>query len=332
MRCTLFVLITVLVLIPAPELSADTTQSAHEYARLLERTGATLDRAAKAEQKKPGSGLPLLEKLSKGLPSSVPVDSSGHTVRADLARIKRDLEQIRTLAPSKRGGAVADLRAHVDVLANLVSEQPSTNPEGTLKAARSTLSEILSRREYRQTAQERLWERIQRRIWEFLAELLSNIPERTFKFVSWALAIAAGIVLFAALFLVGRYFYKQMSERAQRTPSQRRRSPRHVRSSPEQLLQTAEAQASAGRYKEALRSIYTAALLLLDRARLLVYAESGTNWEYLKTLSELPSPGPADIMQPMTLLFDQKVYGCRDVSAQDYAFGREQYQRLEGVI
>lgn len=97
-------------------------------------------------------------------------------------------------------------------------------------------------------------------------------------------------------------------------------------------LALAEAAASAGRYLEALRHTYTAMLLMLDEARRLEYDPSRTNWEVLRLLRSGGLGAEREVLLPVTRAIDEKLYGGRPASEEDYRTSREACARLRQTL
>lgn len=87
---------------------------------------------------------------------------------------------------------------------------------------------------------------------------------------------------------------------------------------PDEWMRRAEELASSGDYLLAVRALFMALLLELDRRRLVPYDASATNGEYLRALRRL---GYRGLLQPSAALvrtYDRLWYGSRHADAQDY--------------
>ena len=135
-------------------------------------------------------------------------------------------------------------------------------------------------------------------------------------------------LVFVVLRLVAYYSNpKSESETAGSTRITRKQAP-----SPISAIQAAEKHAAAGRYREAFRGIYLAAILVLDRAKLIKYTDGTTNWEYLRWLARQPKEQPVEVFREMTTSFDDLIYGKKEVSRDDYANSAEHFKQLEEVL
>lgn len=100
-------------------------------------------------------------------------------------------------------------------------------------------------------------------------------------------------------------------------------SRKHV--SPEEALREARDAAAEGDFELAVRRLYEAALLRLDRRGLLGYVPSRTNWENLRGLRSAPV---RTIMAPLTRVADSVFYGGREATAEVYADCQERVRTL----
>jgi hypothetical protein len=133
---------------------------------------------------------------------------------------------------------------------------------------------------------------------------------------------------------------------------------------PAELLAEAEREAAAGRYREALRLTYLAMVTRLDRAGVLPEDRSRTHWELLRDLrrltraretqavgSRLSTVGEgapavtesrqptADglsslvaILAPVTRRLDERLYGGRTATAEDYQECRSVHDQIERLL
>lgn len=89
---------------------------------------------------------------------------------------------------------------------------------------------------------------------------------------------------------------------------------------PEEHLDEASRQAGRGLYRKAIRSLYLAALVNLDRHRLIDLDPAKTNGRYLR---ELRSAASRKVFRELTRLFDRIWYSEGSVSKSDYLRARE---------
>jgi len=84
---------------------------------------------------------------------------------------------------------------------------------------------------------------------------------------------------------------------------------------PEAHLDDAAGLAAGGHFRQALRSLYLATLVALDRRRLITFDPARTNWHYLR---QLPQDARRGDFSRFTRLFDHKWYGDEQTTRSDY--------------
>ncbi len=93
---------------------------------------------------------------------------------------------------------------------------------------------------------------------------------------------------------------------------------------PEEIVDEAEALFRQGDLAAALRRLYLATLVALDRRRLIVFDPALTNWQYLRQLPPGGGPGePRALFARLCRLFDHKWYGREPATEADYREARE---------
>lgn len=94
---------------------------------------------------------------------------------------------------------------------------------------------------------------------------------------------------------------------------------------PEGHLADAAALAAQGHYRAALRALYLATLVALDRRRMISFDPTLTNWQYLR---QMPRGEPRQLFSEFTRLFDFKWYGEEETRREDYERGRVIAERV----
>jgi hypothetical protein len=197
---------------------------------------------------------------------------------------------------------------------------------------------ILASKEF-QRAREDFWgrwlNRILRVILDFLARLFPVLQggAKAARVAMWIV----GLFLFALLSFLVAYgltvLLRHLSARSRREQegegSDRVFRPGE-RPTPEALLAQAERQAGNGEFREALRLVFQAVLLLLDRRNVVEFDESRTNGEYQQSLREQPDPWWPERFAQATDLFEQKWYGLQATTATDYHSLLSYYQEVWG--
>lgn len=328
--------LTILILVSITLISCGICVSAAtvgDYNRTLARLSSGLDSAVRMEKQRPGSGRPALEQIIKSTPPSMSIKIEGErSIPADLRWITSDIRDIVEANPKTRQAKLTELAERVRIAAQAQSETGNGSAASTVQA-RSTLKRILARSEYKPSIKGDIMARVMDAIARAFDRIKQLIPSGTWGFVSRAVTIFAVLLfavslVYAALKLVNRRSGRTVMER----PTREKLQHKTKRPSPESLLEAAEADAAGNRYREAFRSVYLAAILLLDRSQLINYADGTTNWEYMRVLRRQASADQTRIFGDMTLLFDQSVYGHHDVSQDDYLSSRTQFRQLEATL
>ncbi len=125
--------------------------------------------------------------------------------------------------------------------------------------------------------------------------------------VIFGICVALLVLILAHIVLTVRSVLRQ-----DRTPSSPRRRRRR-RQDPAAVLKAAERALEEGEYERAVRLLYQAALLRLDRVGLLSEDPTRTNWE---NLAAMPADAGAvtEALAALTRTVDDAVYGGRPVS------------------
>lgn len=135
---------------------------------------------------------------------------------------------------------------------------------------------------------------------------------------AWVFLVIGAVLLL----LVGVYVFVTYGPRAKKgegaaAPASgldpRERAPRS-------FLDEAAALAEAGDLRAALRALYLATLVSLDRRRWITFDPHLTNWQYLR---HMPRGETRDAFRELTRLFDHKWYGEEETTQLDYRRCRE---------
>lgn len=209
------------------------------------------------------------------------------------------------------------------------------DPQGRAKA---TLKEILASREFQRRGED-AFSRWLRKVLQWLLRLLERLfpalqgGGRAARVAMWII----GFLLFAVLVFLVAYgltaWLRSLGIRSAR-PQEAQDGGRVVRPgerpTPEALLAQAEQRAGTGDYREALRWLYQAVLLLLDRRQLVEFDETRTNWEYQRALGAQPDPWWPDRFAWATDLFEAKWYGGQAAQEPDYRSFLDYYREAAG--
>lgn len=205
----------------------------------------------------------------------------------------------------------------------LSMEAGKVTTPGNSALIREYLGEILERREFkvRPEASMTFWEKFEESLIYFLKDLLSGKKLDKWIAISMAiviLLIASWMIAFFIASLRGRWVRDSVAPAGAAMESKI--------SNPETLEREAAGLAESGNYRSALRNLYYALLLTLDRKGILEFEKSRTNWENLhiaKVRLEICKPFTA-----FTHIFDEKWYGQKPCTIDDFRQGK----RLLGEI
>ncbi|MHB0913119.1 MAG: DUF4129 domain-containing protein [Armatimonadota bacterium] len=302
---------------------AATAATQGEYARVLSDLEARLSSALSAEKKRTGNGTASLDRALAGLPSAMKVGE----VRADLSELRREVSDARWSKGKKRLGRISAALGEVRAMSGAATFHGRA-PSGDARAA---LGKVLSGREYRHMEEMSWFNRMLASLLMKIGEGISLVPGEVWEVIGWVFLGIAACVFLVVLALLVRELVRRKERPVARETRRRLRVRKPSRPTPESLLAEAERDAGEGRYREAFRRAYLGSVLLLDRARLIDYTESGTNWEYTRAFTRRGPEGDASAFQTLTLLFDQIIYGRRSATEADYRSCLEQYRRMEGL-
>lgn len=183
---------------------------------------------------------------------------------------------------------------------------------------KTELRKILDRKEFRvrQDPMMTFWQRVGEKILFFIDLIQGRkIPGITVLFLTILIIlifIALWMIIFIGSSIKGRWVLAI-------TPPQQGTRRGKLRN-PDELKQKAENFAESGDFREAIRSLYQALLIILDRRGILEFEKSMTNWENLEKIKEKEEIfGP---FQQFTCFFDEKWYGQKSCTIEDFRFGK----------
>lgn len=284
----------------------------------------------------------LAEPLRAALSAQVYVDAR---VRADGLDLRAALEDA-TRGTVARAAAVAaillvgmgvglmPLRAQESASsAPVVAEASVANPLAGDFEARRRAEEILSRDIFRDVEARRrdgLTDLIERVLsWLFDHDLpevsTPSVPTPALPLPGPTFFIVLG-VLFAIAVAAFLFLSRTKSEETSvAAPTLVDAMPDPRERSPDAWMGDAAALAAQGRYREALRALYLATLVSLDRSAWIRFEPSLTNWQYLRQMRTGPIRTDFRLF---TSTFDVKVYGGEPASEADYKTCLELAERI----
>jgi hypothetical protein len=280
-------------------------QGAADWSRTRSRLAATLPRRARVR---------------------VP---TGQVVDVDDRGLLQELDRAQ---PSARRAALARFLAAVDHrLAATRPAAPALDPDRAGRVLRG----VLSRPEYQDRVEKpSLEERIVQWIVDWLRRLFPQRSRAVAADDRAARAMLAVVVLLLAM-LIARVLQLVLPElRRRRAPEAEERPEGEVwvPREPEALLAEAEREAAAGRFREAMRLLYLALVARLDRAGVLPEDRSRTHGELLRALRQAGHDPLSRELAPVTRRLDERLYGGRTATAEDWQFCRSTHEQIERLL
>ena len=296
--------------------------------------------------------LVLLEPLRAAISAQAFVDARSRRDGADLhaavdAVIAQSSERHRNRESSPPGAAAlvllacaaavgAPVHAQEDARAaptvDAVEHDPDENPADA--HARGQIAEILSRQEFREFADrdDRFLSELIEKLFQALADLGADaggdadapavrLPELS----PWVLMGLAAL----ALCLVALYV---TSGRRRVVPPPARKTAAETQlpaAGPISLLDEAAQLAARGDMRGALRALYVANLLMLDRKQLIEFESWKTNGMYIRAM---PQGEVRQLFAAFTRIFDYTWYGHEPATVEDYQECRRLAERIGSVV
>ncbi|MGI5816801.1 MAG: hypothetical protein ACOX9R_01755 [Armatimonadota bacterium] len=170
--------------------------------------------------------------------------------------------------------------------------------------------------------------RLLRYVRELLGELsetgpLAGIPEWASPLLTGALIVLLALIVIHIVANLRGLLSERRPGRAREAHPERRRDPRSA-------LQEAEAAFARGELDAAMRLLYLAVLLRLDRLGLLAYDPARTNWENLRALTSVGDEA-REAMAELTREIDGCVYAGLRATGQTWDRARAHAERLWGA-
>jgi hypothetical protein len=287
----------------------------------------------------------LVEPLRAALSAQVYVDARVRADGLDLRAALEDATRTKS-APSALTTSLTALLLCVAFAAGTVHAQETDEAPPSVDApslasqdfeARQQAQEILSRDIFRDVEARRhdgLTDLIERVLaWFFDRDMPDVDTSASAPIPSLPLPGPVFFVVLGVLFAlaVGIFLYvsrTQADSVATQAPAEVEAMPDPRERSPDAWIGEAAALAAQGRYREALRALYLATLVSLDRSAWIRFEPSLTNWQYLR---QMRTGTVRNDFRQFTSTFDVKVYGGETVGEADYAACRQLAERIVQV-
>ncbi len=304
--------VLVLFCMAAGVVLADAPISLDEYRAIVHEALSLVDRAV--SEANPDARALLLAQADDLLERVTEVETaSGTSFRIANGGLVGDLRAASKARTSADIANLSERLAALDAfLANLPTE-PSPNE-------RAKLRDIFDRPPFTPESESPL-ARLQRQLLDWLGRLLSNTAHGVFDLRDVVVLVGVGIVAVASSVLVYA-LWRNLVAAAQVKQKEMAQVPLTAA----RALAQARQFANAGDYREAVRELYLATLLMLDERGLLRYDRSLTNREYLDAVAGEPAVRAA--LEPIVNTFDRTWYGFQAMRREEF----ENYRRqVEGM-
>jgi hypothetical protein len=292
---------------------------------------AVADARRAAASAAPAEATTLLRQARGRFPASVTVTGAdGLPVRVSDRTMARLLD--RAIGARSAAARQEAIRGFVRAGELLQSAVTGPAPTRTPRDGQA-LRQILARSEFSQTPLERWDQRVREWLMERLRSLFRGVRPAALQTI--AFVVYYGFLALLVLLLAYLIWTYVPGLRLRRLGRAARLSADGTVVAPESAaahLAAADAAAAAGRYLDALRHAYTAMLLRLDAAGLVAFDRARTNWEVLRALQRAGNTTVRDLFQPVTLALDEKLYGGRPATEEDYRGCRAAALRLEALL
>lgn len=165
------------------------------------------------------------------------------------------------------------------------------------------------------------WQTLLQRIFEFLSRLLNNTAQGVFDSRDLLVVLGVIVVVVVAIYFVKNLRYNLVSDQDLGAML----DETEVRT-PAEAFDNAQKFITAGDYRNAVRQLYLATLLILDQRGKIKYDPTLTNRQVLRQASN--DPRTAAALQPIVETFDRVWYGFEPLSQSEFDAYR---QRVEQV-
>lgn len=301
-----------------------------EYTALMNSAAGAIERAIAASKTDRVSAQKELKAVAKSIPPRIEVESERGKVDVDLTWLRIDLNRLSGYSGSNLRQELTPVLAQVRAISSMnLYRHDASNVDD--QKAETTLKKVLARREYQPSDTQRFWDRISRILFNALDKL--HVPSQAAAVIGYVVLTLVVIAFAVLLAVVALRLANKLTQNRDK-PKTRRQRVKIINEAPsvQSVLSQAEQDAASGNFREGFRGVYLASILLLDRAGLVGYKEDITNWEYVRTLDKKSRPDAADVFKPLTLAFDELIYGKRGVTRADYGKSLDYYRSLEEIL
>lgn len=261
--------------------------------------------------------------LEESIPPVVHVHADDGDYTVSFLWLRAGLDELPRVQADKQKAKVDDMLAQLDELDRQVAgyERPAD-----LSAARTQMSEILARREFRNSKGQSWITHLKQRILEWIGRLLG----RAFSHVgdlAWLSKLIMGAVVLGALGLLGYWIVRLVGRDAAAEKHSFEGDGEIPSSRPWQTwLADAQRAAAAGQWREAIRLCYWSGISRLESGGAWPPDRARTPREYLALMPSVHVERGS--LQELTRRFELAWYAQMPVGQEDFAAARATAERL----
>ena len=261
--------------------------------------------------------------LSETIPPVVHVHADDGDYTVSLLWLRADLDELPGVEAGKQKAKVGQMLAQLDELDRQLT---GYDRAADLSAARSQMSDILARREFRNSKGQSWVTHLRQRILEWLARLLG----RAFRHVgdvAWLSKVILILIVLSALGLLG-YWIVRLVGRDAAVEKHSLEGDGEIPSSRswQSWLGDAQRAAAAGQWREAIRLCYWAGISRLESGGAWPPDRARTPREYLALMPSVHVERGS--LQELTRRFELAWYAQMPVGQEDFAAARATAERL----
>lgn len=250
-----------------------------------------------------------------------------------LQRARETLAPIRTVRISAKADARVDntsllellgdaskipaATARLEALDNALAEMPVTIKPADITALR----DLLNRPPFADAATETWWQSLLRNIIDYLDRLAGNAVNGIFDVRDLFVALGVLAVLLVVLYFLRNLRRNLVSEEAL-APLPGETEAR----TPAEAFDNAQRFINAGDFRNAVRQLYLATLLVLDQRGKIKYDPTLTNRQVLHQASN--DPGTTSALEPIVETFDRVWYGFEPLTLREFEAYRDQVEKV----
>lgn len=311
-------------------------ESLSEYKQFLTTVDNKLSAIYKQQQSSPVKAAEQLSSLENNIPESISVTESTSSTKVDLTWLHMAVSGVIDAKGQQRLPLIDHIRSRIATYSMLIPT-PAALSASQAANAHTVLVNELRKGKYKPNSDYYLSSWLVRKVRD-LSNAINEALNRTFslaKYASLVRMLIIAVTIIALVVVITKLFMELMNKQEGIPHSEAKQQTQQKiidKPSWNSALEKANQDANEGRYQEAYRCVYMAALLHLDDKEALKYRQDVTNWEYVKSLRSSDNKELVQLFRSMTLAFDEMIYAKRDVSMDDYNTYLNRYRDLEAKL